>query len=74
MDIGTDKISPSNPLLSTGQVAEMFGCSRRQVGRFEGMGLRGRSLAGGGMKRFSLKEVQRFSRVRFVIFRHWLSL
>lgn len=60
------KLDTDNPLLSVQQVAEIFGCSRRTVGRFELKGLRSEILVGGSIKRFYLKEVRRFARVHFV--------
>lgn len=60
------KLDIDNPLLSVRQVAELFGCSRRTVGRLEDKGLRAESLADGSTRRYYLKECHRFSRVHFV--------
>lgn len=62
----TNKISPSNPMLTIGQVAKMLGCSRRSVGRYETEGLASVTRLDGTGKRFYLKEVERFVRVKYV--------
>lgn len=59
------EVGPDNPMLTTKQVAMMLGCSRRTVGRFESQGLRSETKLDGSLKRFYLKEVRRFIRIKF---------
>ncbi len=66
MTTAANKISANNPMLTIGHVAAMLGCSRRSVGRYESQGLASVTRLDGTGKRFYLREVQRFVRVKYV--------